>query len=563
MKMEVKQKKRNLVVMIYSILGFVLLFSNKAMAADEKIYTDSNYVDYTLNEEEQTCEVSGYLAPPSYETFGEAKYTKGDIVIPAKITVDDTTYTVTSVGVLAFYRCKELEGITLPDTVKTIGNWAFRDCIALKKVVLGKGVYWLQECAFYNCCKLETINFPESIQYISEQAFSGCEELKEVDLSNTNIAGRELQYVFSNCSNLVDVKLPDCGTIIIMDPSSGSYIEKGITLAGTFFNCTSLENIDIPDSVREISYSAFNGCKRLNHLMFHKNIQLIRYNAFIGCDSLTDITIDEENKYYSTDKLGNIYNKDKTEFVVGMYVAKEITIPDTVRKIQEKALYGCHNLCKITIPANVTEFGNEVFNSSNEALVICGYAGSTAETYAKNNNIRFQSIVTDVGNNPKPVEPVNTPSQSVPAAKGTVLTCKAQKCQVVVTSAGAKRLEVAYRGTTNKKATKLVIPDTVVVNGVRYKVTSIKAKALKNNKKVKTVTLGKNVTRIEKEAFSGCKNLSKITIKSSNLKSVGKNAIKGISKKAVIQCPKKKVNAYKKLFKSSTGYKKTMKIKKQ
>lgn len=56
--------------------------------------------------------------------------------------------------------------------------------------------------------------------------------------------------------------------------------------------------------------------------------------------------------------------------------------------------------------------------------------------------------------------------------------------------------------------------------------------------------------------------LSKITIKSSVLKSVGKNAIKGINKKATIKVPKKKLSKYKKLFNKKTGYKKTMKIKK-
>ncbi|MDE6566342.1 MAG: leucine-rich repeat domain-containing protein, partial [Lachnospiraceae bacterium] len=70
------------------------------------------------------------------------------------------------------------------------------------------------------------------------------------------------------------------------------------------------------------------------------------------------------------------------------------------------------------------------------------------------------------------------------------------------------------------------------------------------------------VTTIEKEAFKNCKSLKKIVIKSTKLKKVGKNAIKGIYKKAVITCKKKNLKAYKKLFSKKTGYKKTMKIKK-
>lgn len=110
------------------------------------------------------------------------------------------------------------------------------------------------------------------------------------------------------------------------------------------------------------------------------------------------------------------------------------------------------------------------------------------------------------------------------------------------------------------KSATVTVPVSLKVNGKTYKVTSVAAKLLKNNKKVKKVVIGSNVTKIGAEAFSGCKNLKSITIKSTKLKSVGKNAIKNINKKASITCPKNKKTAYKKLFKSSTGYKKTMKI---
>ncbi len=81
----------------------------------------------------------------------------------------------------------------------------------------------------------------------------------------------------------------------------------------------------------------------------------------------------------------------------------------------------------------------------------------------------------------------------------------------------------------------------------------------------KTVTLKEHkyqVVKINKNAFKGKSKIKKITIKSTYITSIGKNAIKGINKKATIKVPKSKYNAYKKLFKSSTGYKKTMKIKK-
>lgn len=122
--------------------------------------------------------------------------------------------------------------------------------------------------------------------------------------------------------------------------------------------------------------------------------------------------------------------------------------------------------------------------------------------------------------------------------------------------------EVAYTSSANTKKTSITIPATVTIDGYTYKVTEIAQKAFKNNKKLKSVTIGKNVKKIGKEAFYNCKKIKRITIKSANLKSVGKNAIKGINKKATIKVPKKQLKKYKRLFKSKTGYKKSMKIKK-
>ena len=156
-------------------------------------------------------------------------------------------------------------------------------------------------------------------------------------------------------------------------------------------------------------------------------------------------------------------------------------------------------------------------------------------------------------------EPTATPSTDI--KNGSVQTVG--KATYSVTSTKSKTVE--YKSSKNKKATSITVPATVKlkVNGksVTYKVTSIAKNAFKSNTKLKTVKIGKNVKSVKANAFKSCKNLKKITIQSTVLKTVGKNAIKGISKKAVITCPKKQKKAYKKLFKANTGYKKTMKIK--
>ena len=129
-----------------------------------------------------------------------------------------------------------------------------------------------------------------------------------------------------------------------------------------------------------------------------------------------------------------------------------------------------------------------------------------------------------------------------------------------VTKKGPKNGTVEFVKTTSVSKT-ITIPATVIVDGITYKVTSIAPKALKGKKKVTKVVIGANVTKIGKEAFSGCKKLKNITIKSVKIKTVGANAIKNIYKKAKIYCPNKRKNAYKKLFTAKTGYKKTMSIK--
>ena len=160
-------------------------------------------------------------------------------------------------------------------------------------------------------------------------------------------------------------------------------------------------------------------------------------------------------------------------------------------------------------------------------------------------------------------QPSGSPSQKpeqdikVPA-KGTKLTAKGASYQV--TSAAEKNPTVVYKGSKKQKAS-VTIPDTVTIDKVTYKVTSIAANAFKNNKKLKKVVIGKNVTKIGKKAFYGCSKLKKITVKTTKLtkKNVGSQAFKGIHKKAAFKVPKKKISSYRKVFRAR-GAAKTTKV---
>ena len=116
--------------------------------------------------------------------------------------------------------------------------------------------------------------------------------------------------------------------------------------------------------------------------------------------------------------------------------------------------------------------------------------------------------------------------------------------------------------TALKNQTSVVIRDVEKINGKSLRVSEIEKGTFQGLSKLKKITIGKNVVAIGQDAFRGCSSLKKITIRSVRLKTVGKNAIRGVHKKVQIICPKGKKKAYQKLFVKKTGFaKKTMTIK--
>ena len=145
-------------------------------------------------------------------------------------------------------------------------------------------------------------------------------------------------------------------------------------------------------------------------------------------------------------------------------------------------------------------------------------------------------------------QPSNTNTLTI----GQVVVNQADGASYTIKKNTDNAYEVEYKAPKNKKQTKIAVPDSIKINGATYKVTSIAKSAFKNNKKLKTVTIGKNVSKIGKNVFSGCKKLKTITIKSTKLKAktLSKSTFKGIKKATTVKVPKKKLSAYKKLFKS-------------
>lgn len=172
-------------------------------------------------------------------------------------------------------------------------------------------------------------------------------------------------------------------------------------------------------------------------------------------------------------------------------------------------------------------------------------------------------IETDSSDSSTNSSPNTSDTQPDAPKVGSSVTDTQTKSVCKVTSSGSSGCSVEYVKPSSKKCTSAKVPASVTVNGKAYAVTSIAPNAFKGNKKLKSVTIEKNIKKIGKNTFYGCKNLKKIVIRSKNLskKSVGKNAFKGINSKAVIKAPKNKVKSYKTLFKTK-GMSKKVKVKK-
>jgi len=178
------------------------------------------------------------------------------------VTIPDS---VTSIGNWAFDNCINLKSITIPDSVTSIGERAFQFCDNLKSVYasnletwckisfLGPGSNPLQNGAdlYLNGTKVTMLQIPDSVTSIGGYAFSGCSSLESVTIpdSVTSIGG----YAFSGCSKLTSVTIPDSITSI------GGY---------AFSGCSKLTSVTIPDSITSIGGYAFRNCDSLTDIYF-------------------------------------------------------------------------------------------------------------------------------------------------------------------------------------------------------------------------------------------------------------------------------------------------------
>lgn len=193
----------------------------------------------------------------------------------------------------------------------------------IKSIVFNDGVISIGANAFIGCDRLTSLMIDGSITKINDSAFFACYKLKSVIIGDgVTTIGR---YAFAYCPKLMSV-----------------LIGNGITA---------------------IDDSAFEHCLALKDIFIPGNVTSIGRYAFSNCDNLENITVDINNKYYSSDEYGVLFNKDKSillQYPIGN-TRTSYTIPNSVSSIGDSAFQHAKYIADITIPDNVTSIGHAVF----------------------------------------------------------------------------------------------------------------------------------------------------------------------------------------------------------
>lgn len=295
-------------VTIFALFLSVFAGVNTTAGAETKTKTSGDFKYEVLSETDKTAEITDYT--------GSAE----SLEIPS--TLDG--YQITRIGDDAFYQYTGLTSVTIPDTVTSIGGWAF------------------------SRTGLTSVTIPDSVKEIDPFAFTHNSELESVVIGNHVLSiGKQAFY---DGSKLMNISIPDSVTSIGDDAfGKTAYFEKE-------------ENWK--EGVLYIGDCLISAKETVTSYEVKKEITVIADEAFDACENLTEITVEAENPNYEALD-GVLFNKGKTNLIV--YPVKNerttYTIPDSVVTVSKYAFCGSTNLEEISIPNGVESIESGAFRN--------------------------------------------------------------------------------------------------------------------------------------------------------------------------------------------------------
>lgn len=412
----------------------------------------------------------------------------------------------------AFYNCRELKSIILPDTIIGIGNLAFYNCTGLTSIDLPANLTTLGNSAFANCSSFTLLTIPNKVTSIGNKVFSKCKELRSLTLSNTlKTIGT---YAFQSCSKLITITIPDTVTSIGEYAFSGdSNIE--IVIKSSLLNSFA-PTTDITNSTTYTN-KLFSGCSNFSIVLSSASTSIAN-KAFAFLTNLKSVTIPE------------------TVTAIGDYAfykctsAKTISLPDTLDKIPAYVFYGCSSLLTMEIPGSVTTIEDYAFYKCNSLTeILIPTTVTSIGTYVFNKCTSLSEIVI-----PREVETIGNNSLSSLGTitiriSGALINAHAGKyssykyTSSTLISGENVTVELLNDTTNNLSSyafygstglTNVIIPNTY---------TTVGEGAFFKCKTLTTASFPSNITTIAMKMFYGCTALTSFTIPNT-VKTIGECA---------------------------------------
>ena len=469
---------------------------------------------YNLDGDNLTAEVTSQISDWPYWST-----TITTAVIPASVTYNNVTYSVTSIGDKAFSGCSGLTSVTIGNSVTSIGEWAFYDCWGLTSVTIGNSVTNIGSSAFYGCTGLTSVTIPNSVTSIGSSAFYNVPNIVYSGIATgspwraRSVNGYVDGYlVYSDDTKTDLLACPSAATGEIVIPNSVTSIGHG-----AFHFCNNLTSITIPNSVTSIGNRAFHSCSGLTSVTIPNSVTSIGSSAFESCSGLISIEWNATNcSDFSYSYSSPFYNirSQITSFTFG----------EAVEHIPANLCYGMNQMTSVTIPNSVTSIGSSAFeNCSGLTSVIIGnsvtnigssaFSGCTGLT-----SVTIPNSVTSIGSRAfygcSGLTSVTIPNSITSIEDYTFYGCSGLTSVTIpnsVTSIGNR----AFHSCTS--LTSVTIPNSV---------TSIGSYAFRGCTSMTSVTIPNSITSIEDYTFYGCSGLTSVTIPSS-VTSIGNNAFEG------------------------------------